>query len=116
MSQETRTQRRKRRVSYHVFSNTGRDYVISVRKTSKYMYAQFDSVKDGKTLTGLSSRIIEKKKYNKEIAKKFGVKFGEMIKKKYKADVSVAFNRGDMAYHGCVKEFADSVRSAGLKF
>ncbi|USO02398.1 MAG: 50S ribosomal protein L18 [Alphaproteobacteria bacterium] len=116
MSQETRSHRRKRRVSYRVFLTTDKEYVISVRKTSKYMYAQFDSVKERKTLTALSSRAVEKKKYNKEIAKKFGTEFGELIKKKYKADVSVAFNRGGMAYHGCVKEFADSVRSVGLKF
>jgi len=116
MANETRLQRRKRRVAHRVFSNTSRDYVISIRKTSRYIYAQLDSVKEGKTLAGLSSRAIEKKKYNKVIAQKFGVKFGEMMKEKCKDAMLVVLNRGSMAYHGCVKEFAEGVRSAGLKF
>lgn len=116
MSHETKFERRKRRVSYHVFNNTDRDYVISVRKTNKYIYAQFDSVKESKTITGLSSRIVAQKKYNKDIAKQFGVKFGELLKDKFKGDLSIAFNRGGTTFHGCIKEFAEGARSVGLKF
>ena len=116
MSFETKFERRKRRVAHHVFLNTDRDYVISVRKTNKYIYAQLDSIKEKKTLTGLSSRVVAQKKYNKEIAKQFGIKFGEFIKEKLKEDLLVAFNRGGTSYHGCIKEFAEGARSAGLKF
>lgn len=116
MAHETKFERRKRRVSHHVFSKTDREYVISVRKTNKYIYAQLDSVKEGKTLTGLSSRSVAQKKYNKEIAKQFGVKFGELLKEKFSADLSVAFNRGGTTFHGCIKEFAEGARTAGLKF
>ena len=116
MAQETKFQRRKRRVSHDVFSKTDRDYVISVRKTNKYIYAQLDSVKDSKTVTGLSSRAVTQKKYNKEIAKQFGIKFGELLKQKFSDDLSVAFNRGGTSFHGCIKEFAEGARSVGLKF
>ena len=116
MAHETKAKRRARRVSHHVFSNTDKDYVISVRKSNRYLYAQLVVVESRKTMTMLSSRTVAEKKYNKEIAKQFGMKFGELLKSKIGEEVSVAFNRNDTRYHGCIKEFAEGARSVGLKF
>jgi large subunit ribosomal protein L18 len=47
-------------------------------------------------------------------AKKFGEEFGKKI---VKAGYDlIAYDRGKSLYHGVVKEFAEGLRSAGVKF
>lgn len=111
-----KTQKKQKRVSYNVFNNTKRDFVLTVRKTNKYIYLQLDNIVEKKTVTTLSSRSIKKAKYNRAISRELGTVFGKQIKEKFKNSIELAFNRNSYPYHGCIKELAEGAREAGLVF
>jgi len=116
MAHATKTQRTQVRNTYRVFKNTTRTHVVSVRKSNLYLYVQLVDVAAKKVIAGVSSRSLNKTKYNKAIAKELGTKFGKTVQDKTQKGLEIAFNRGAYAYHGCVKELAEGLREAGLVF
>ncbi len=91
---------------------------LSVRFTSKHVYAQAINDETGTTLVFLSSLDAElrKKKLAANLAgaKELGAVFAEKAKA---AGISaVVFDRSGAPYHGKVKVFADAAREGGLVF
>ena len=91
---------------------------LSVRFTSKHVYAQAIDDESGKTLAFLSSLDPElrKKKLGANLAgaKELANVFAE--KAKAAGITSVVFDRSGAPYHGKVKVFADAAREGGLVF
>jgi large subunit ribosomal protein L18 len=88
---------------------------LSVFRSNNYIYAQIiDDVK-GKTLLGLSEKVVVKSKGSKtEKAKELGVLVAKKaIDKKIK---EVVFDKGSYKFHGRVKALAEGAREGGLKF
>ena len=86
---------------------------LSVFTSNKYIYAQVINDSEHKTKVSISSRTLDKKGKNKEVAKKLGKAIAEKAKKE--GIDSVVFDKGKYAYHGKIKALADSAREAGLK-
>ncbi len=91
---------------------------LSVCFTNKHIIAQCIDDKAGKTLVSLTSMSKElagqKVLANIAGAEVIGKQLGEKMKK---AGVeAVVLDRGSRKYHGCVKAFADAVRSTGINF
>lgn len=115
--QEKQAKRRRRKL--HVrkrVSGTGERPRLSVYRSSRHMYVQ--AIDDIGNTTIASVSTMEKEyrdiKNNVENAKKIGKVIGERLKaKKIK---TVVFDRNGYPYHGIVKNLADGVREAGLKF
>ena len=91
---------------------------LSVYRSLGNIYAQV--INDGKGVTLVSASSLEKlfmkttENSKKEMAKKIGT---EIAKRSLKKGIkSVAFDKGKYKYHGIIKIFADSARSAGLEF
>ncbi len=91
---------------------------LSVCFSNKHIYVQCIDDKAGKTLAALCTTGKELKGEkvlpNVAGAKLVGEKFGEKLKGIGVA--AVVFDRGSRRYHGCVKTFADAVRSTGINF
>jgi len=91
---------------------------LSVRFTSKHIYAQAIDDEAGRTLVSLSSLDSElrkqKLKANLTGAKALGTAFA--AKAKGAGIAAVVFDRSGAPYHGKVKLFADAAREGGLKF
>lgn len=91
---------------------------LSVCFSNKHIYVQCIDDKAGKTLAALctTGKELKGEKVLPNIAgaKLVGEKFGEKLKGIGVA--AVVFDRGSRRYHGCVKTFADAVRSAGINF
>ena len=109
--------RRKYRVRYKLKRNSHRNR-LSVFKSNNYIYAQIINDEKGTTLTCASSLEKSFKEISdiskKEMAEKIGT---EIAKRSLEKGIqSVAFDKGKYKYHGIIKIFADSARSAGLKF
>jgi large subunit ribosomal protein L18 len=89
---------------------------LSVKFTSKNIYAQAINDETGTTLVFLSSLDGELRKQalkaNLAGAKVLGTAFAQ--KAKAAGLTSVVFDRSGARYHGKVKVFADSAREAGL--
>lgn len=109
--------KRKSRVRYKLKKNSLRNR-LSVFKSNNHIYAQV--INDGKGITLVSASSLEKlfmkttENSKKEMAKKIGT---EIAKRSLKKGIkSVAFDKGKYKYHGIIKLFADSARSAGLEF
>ena len=117
MTQSTKITRRLRR---HIRSRsrirgTPERPRLSCARSNKYLYAQLVDDRAGRTLAGMSSRSIAKKKTTKtEEARALG----EALAKKAAAltITKVVFDRGGTRYHGRTKAFADGARAGGLKF
>jgi large subunit ribosomal protein L18 len=90
---------------------------LCVFRSNKYIYAQIIDTKTGKTITGISSKVIEKAPDEKGY---LGVCFrtGKALSEKAKAKNidKVVFDRGSFKYHGRVKALADGARDGGLIF
>jgi large subunit ribosomal protein L18 len=91
---------------------------LTVCFTNKHIYAQCIDDEAARTIVFLSSldeKLREQKvAANLKGAEALGKVFGERAKA---AGISaVVFDRAGKRYHGCVKTFADTVRSAGLQF
>ena len=109
--------RRKYRVRYKLKRNSSRNR-LSVFKSNNHIYAQV--INDEKGITLVSASSLEKFLLkNSDITKKEKAeKVGLEIAKRSlaKGIKSVAFDKGKYKFHGIVKVFADSARSAGLEF
>jgi large subunit ribosomal protein L18 len=76
---------------------------IVVFKSNKYLYAQL--VTNGKTVASVN-KVIDVVSAGKEMGEKIlKLKISEII-----------FDRHGNRYHGKIKQFADAVREAGVKF
>ncbi len=90
---------------------------LSVRKSSKNIYAQIIDDVNGCTLVSASTmdKGVEcKHGGNVEAAKLVGKLIAERAVEK--GIESVVFDRSGYIYHGRVKELADAARACGLKF
>jgi large subunit ribosomal protein L18 len=110
-------QNRKWRIRKKVVGSAARPR-LSVRFTSKHIYAQCVDDVAGTTIVFLSSLDEgmrgQKVAANLKGAEALGKAFGEKAKS---AGVSeVVFDRNGRRFHGIVKTFADSVRASGVKF
>ena len=108
---------RKKRVRYKIKKNSSRNR-LSVFKSNNHIYAQIINDEKGNTLASASSleknfvKLTDLSK--KEMAEKIGK---EIAKRSLEKGVKlVAFDKGKYKYHGIIKIFADSARSAGLEF
>lgn len=91
---------------------------LCVSFTNKHIYAQAIDDAAGKTLVCVStlSKDLKDDKLsaNRESAAKLGKSFAEKAKA---ANISeIVFDRHGRPYHGRVKDFAEAVREAGIKF
>lgn len=110
-------QKRKWRIRKKVNGTAARPR-LSVKFTSKHIYAQAVDDETGTTLAFLSSLDAElrsqKLAANVASAETLGKAFAE---KATAAGISdVVFDRNGARYHGKVKTFADAARAGGLKF
>ena len=91
---------------------------LSVKFSTKHIYAQAINDEAGTTLVFLSSLDAELRKQklaaNLAGAKALGVAFA--LKAKAAGLASVVFDRNGARYHGKVKIFADAAREGGLLF
>ncbi len=90
---------------------------LCVFRSNKYIYAQIIDDKTGATITGITSRMVEKKSDEKGtigICFRTGKALAEKAKEK-NID-KVVFDRGMFKYHGKVKALADGAREGGLIF
>ncbi|MDR2396455.1 MAG: 50S ribosomal protein L18 [Puniceicoccales bacterium] len=91
---------------------------LALRLSNKHMYAQCIDDTTGKTLEALSSlsKDLQEQhlKPNYSGSETFGKTFGAYLKTKGIA--SVVFDRSGRSYHGCVKAFAEAVRSQDIHF
>ena len=87
---------------------------VAIFRSNRFISAQ--AIDDNKkvTLFSLTSKIVKEKITPTEKAKITGEKFGEMLKSK-KID-TIVFDRNIYKYHGQIKNLADGIRSAGIKF
>jgi large subunit ribosomal protein L18 len=110
-------QNRRWRIRKKVFGTAVRPR-LSVRFTTKHIYAQAINDDAGTTLVFLSSldAVLRQQKLKANIAgaKSLGVAFAE--KAKAAGITAVVFDRSGAPYHGKVKTFADAAREGGLKF
>lgn len=110
-------QKRKWRIRKTVAGTAARPR-LSVKFSSKHIYAQVINDDSGATVAFLSSLDESLRKQNVKSnlagAKILGAAFAE--KAKAAGVESVVFDRNGRLYHGKVKAFADSAREAGLKF
>lgn len=91
---------------------------LLVTRSCKHLFAQVIDIETGKTLIGLSDKIMKAEKKEKLTkvngAKVFGEEFAKQaVGLKIK---EVVFDRGGYLYHGRVKAFAEGAREGGLKF
>ena len=108
---------RKNRVRYRLKKNSSRNR-LSIFKSNNHIFVQIINDNNGTTLASASSlEKVFKKENNfsrKEIAEKIGI---EIAKRSLDKGIkSVAFDKGKYKYHGIIKIFAESARSAGLDF
>jgi large subunit ribosomal protein L18 len=113
----TLLQKRKWRIRKKVAGTSARPR-LSVKFSSKHIYAQAINDDTGTTSVFVSSLDAELRKQNLKAnlasAKALGVAFS--VKAKAAGITEVVFDRNGRPYHGKVKAFAESVREAGLKF
>jgi large subunit ribosomal protein L18 len=110
-------QNRKWRIRKKVVGTAARPR-LSVRFSSKHIYAQCVDDSAGKTLVFLSTLDAtlrgDKAGANRKGAESLGKAFGEKAKSAGVAEV--VFDRNGRLYHGIIKTFADTVRASGIKF
>lgn len=114
LEKNQRRDRRKTRVRGKISGTTLRPRA-SVFKSSKHLSVQIIDDTKGVTLASVST--LEKAlnlKKNVEDAKKLGLALGDRLKK---ANVeTIVFDRNGYPYHGLIKNIADGMREAGIKF
>lgn len=113
----TQTTLRRERIKFRIrsqVSGTAQRPRLSVFRSNTTIYAQIIDDLSGKTLVSMSSKEVESKNANVEIAKTTGTKLAE---KAIAAGISsVVFDRNGYLYHGKVKALADGAREGGLNF
>ncbi len=88
---------------------------LSVFRSSRYLSAQIIDDQKGKTLVGVSEKMLKEKKGTKT---ERAYALGEYLAQKAgeKKIKNVVFDRGAYAYHGRVKALAEGARQGGLVF
>ncbi len=88
---------------------------ISVFRSNMYLYAQIIDDTEGKTLIGVSEKMI---KGTLQKGSKPAKDLGILLAKKAieKSIKKIAFDKGRYAYHGQVKDLAEGLREGGLDF
>ena len=115
-AKKVRQLRRRRHVRSKIVGTPERPR-LSVRRSSKHIYAQLIDDLAGATLAAASTcGKAADVKYggNIKAAQAVGKKIAEVAKGKGIA--KVAFDRGHYRYHGRVKALADAAREGGLQF
>ena len=118
INKANRNEERKRR---HIrvrrkISGTAECPRLCIYRSNKNIFAQIIDDVEGKTLVSASTldKEIKTKYSNIEAAKEVGALIAKRaLEKNIK---TVVYDRGGYIYHGVVKEFAESARSAGLEF
>lgn len=105
-------QKRKSRIRKHVFGTQEKPR-LTVFRSNRHLYAQLVNDSIGNTLVSVSS-IKEAQVVNKTVAKSVGGLLAEQAKKQ--GIEKIVFDRNGYRYHGVVRELAEAVRTAGLKF
>ena len=109
--------RRKNRIRFKLKRISSRKR-LTIFKSNNHLHVQI--INDEKGITLASASTLEKTFKNKKInnKKKIAEEIGREIAKRSleKGIKSVAFDKGGYKYHGIIKIFADSARSAGLEF
>ena len=110
-----RRQKRRLRIREIVRGTTDRPR-LSVFRSNKHFYCQVIDDLQGKTLISVSDmeKDLNTPSLNSESVKKLGQILGARLKEKQIG--TVVFDRGGFQYHGVIKNFADAVREAGIKF
>ena len=112
-------ERRRRRVRGKIKGTTERPRLTVCRSLKNVVVQVIDDVK-GMTLVGLSSNskimseIVDAADTKLVVAKKVGIKVGDLAKAK--GITKVVFDRNQNLYHGRVKAVAEGAREGGLKF
>lgn len=105
--------RRARRVR-SVIRGTAERPRLSVFRSNRYIIAQLINDEVGKTISTVSSKVLQKEKMNKTES---AVRVGEAIAvaaKKAKV-ARVVFDRGEYRYHGRVRALVEAARKGGLQ-
>ncbi len=118
INKANRNEERKRR---HIrvrrkISGTAECPRLCIYRSNKNIFAQVIDDVEGKTLVSASTldKEIKTKHSNIEAAKELGALIAKRATEKNIK--TVVYDRGGYIYHGVVKEFAESARSAGLEF
>jgi len=110
-------QKRKWRIRKKINGTASRPR-LSIKFSSKHIYAQAIDDDSGQTLAYLSSLDVELRKQklaaNVSSAETLGKAFA--VKATAAGITAVVFDRNGARYHGKVKTFADAARDGGLKF
>ena len=117
----TKTDRKAERIRRHIrvrtkISGTAERPRLCVYRSNKNLFVQVIDDVNGVTLAQASTldKEVKTKHSNKEAAKEVGALVAKRaLEKNIK---SVVYDRGGYVYHGVVKELAEAVREAGLKF
>ncbi len=109
-----RSKKRQTRIRTKIRSTADRPR-LSVFRSNQYLYAQVIDDKAGKTLVGISEKVLKDEKVTRvERAKALGMAIAKLaIEKKIS---TVVFDKGAYAYHGRVKALAEGAREGGLQF
>jgi large subunit ribosomal protein L18 len=113
----TQKDSRRQRIKYSIRAKVSGTPVrprLSVFRSNTTIYAQIIDDSAGITLVSVSSKEVDTKNANVEIAKQTGAKLAEKAASAGIADV--VFDRNGYLYHGKIKALADGAREAGLKF
>lgn len=118
MTEVSRKEKRDRR-KMHIrkkLSGTSNVPRVTVFKSNRYLFAQVSDDEAGRCIAGCSEKMLEVKKGEKptERAARMGSELAKILKEK-KIE-RIVFDRGGNKYHGRIKELADSMRKAGVKF
>jgi large subunit ribosomal protein L18 len=100
-------------------AQTGCGVRLSVRRTSKHIYAQVIDDRAGRTLcaSGTSGKAISGELSGKTKTERASAVGREIARKAREAGVErVVFDRGAYKFHGRVKALAEAAREGGLKF
>ena len=109
--------RRQRRVRGELRRNAGGQLRLSVRRSSKHIYAQLIDDAQGRTLAAASSLEKEMKgKLKTGADKAAATAVGKLLAERAKkvGIDKVVFDRGGYRYHGRIKALADGAREGGL--
>jgi large subunit ribosomal protein L18 len=92
---------------------------LSIRRSSKHIYAQVIDDATGRTLAhaGSTGKALADQLAGKKKCERAAIVGAEIAKAASAAGVeTVVFDRGSYKYHGRVKALADAARENGLKF
>ena len=89
---------------------------VTVYFSNKNIHAQCIDDENGQTLASISTNNNDYKSLLPNVAgaEKIGTAFGEILSKN--GTKTIVFDRAGRKYHGCVKTFAEALRSNKIKF